>query len=422
MHVVFVTPAYPPFPGGGERYVRALAFNLAQRGHQVTAVTSTAQLEKDFWQGREPHSWQLEQDGPITVIRCPLAAMPGGRAGLLLWRKLMIVLSALPGDQTAVLQKMARYIPPIQQLDAALAALPDDVQIVHGFNLSWENALMSGWFLARRRHIPFVLTPFAHFGTDSRDRLARNATMDHQRRLLASADAVLALTSVEIDGLREWQIQPRRTAVIGGGLDPLPEMREPTAVLEHYGLQTGPFALFIGRVSRDKGALDAVRATLALNGAETDLTLVLVGQSSAEFERDYASLTAAEQKRIRPLGILDEQEKHALLATCTMLLLPSHTDSFGIVFLEAWAHGRPVIGARAGGIPGVVDDGENGLLVPYGDVEALAAAMRRLLTEPELGQTMGQRGRQKVQEVFNWDHVGARVLQIYEQVLAPPQP
>ena len=59
---------------------------------------------------------------------------------------------------------------------------------------------------------------------------------------------------------------------------------------------------------------------------------------------------------IRPLGILDEGEKHAILEASTMLLLPSHSDSFGIVILEAWAHGKPVIGARAGGIPGVIDD------------------------------------------------------------------
>lgn len=76
-----------------------------------------------------------------------------------------------------------------------------------------------------------------------------------------------------------------------------------------------------------------------------------------------------------------------------------------------------MIGARAGGIPGVVDDGENGILVPFGDVAALTGAMRRLLTEPDLGKTMGQRGQQKVQEVFTWESVGERVLQIYNHLL-----
>lgn len=417
MHILFVTPAYPPFPGGGERYVRALAFNLAARGHRITAVTTTAQLETHFWLGTGAPSTQMEQDGPISLIRCPLRALPGGQSALLLWRKLMIVLSALPGDQTAVLQKMARLIPPAQQLEPILAALPDDIQLVHGFNLSWEYPLLAGWQFARKRGIPFVITPFAHFGTDKRDRLARNATMDHQRHLLADADAVLALTSVEIDGLREWGVQAKRTAVISGGMDPLPDLPIGTAVRDSYMPDGDPFALFIGRMSRAKGALDAVKATLALNAQGTPLTLALIGQTSAEFDQLYASLTDAEKERIRPLGILTDVEKHALLAACAMLLLPSHTDSFGIVFLEAWAHGRPVIGARAGGIPGVVDDGENGILVPFGDVAALAAAMRRLLTEPDLGKTMGQRGRQKVQDVFTWESVGERVLQIYDHLL-----
>jgi glycosyltransferase involved in cell wall biosynthesis len=100
-----------------------------------------------------------------------------------------------------------------------------------------------------------------------------------------------------------------------------------------------------------------------------------------------------------------------------MLVLPSRMDSFGMVLLEAWAHGKPVIAADAGGIPGVVEDGEDGILVPFGDVNGLAKAVRMLLEDEALNRRLGESGREKVATRYNWDHVTARVFEVYETVL-----
>src|SRR5690606_33630777 len=98
--------------------------------------------------------------------------------------------------------------------------------------------------------------------------------------------------------------------------------------------------------------------------------------------------------------------------------LPSCTDSFGIVYLEAWANGVPVIGARAGGVPAVIADGRDGCLVNFGDVAGLAEAIARLLDVPALRREMGQRGQDKVRREMTWDHVFQRVARVYETVLA----
>ena len=83
MKILFLTPAYPPFPGGGERYVAALAGELARRGHQVTAVTSAATLEKNLWQGTAPHRPTASVEDGVTVIRCALRPFPFGRPALM---------------------------------------------------------------------------------------------------------------------------------------------------------------------------------------------------------------------------------------------------------------------------------------------------------------------------------------------------
>jgi glycogen synthase len=408
--LLFVTPAFPPFPGGGERYVYALAQQLAGQGMTVTAVASTATRENHLWQGQ---ATAPSPDLPpnLKLIHVPLTPFPGGWTGLLAWRKLMVLISMLPGDQSPLLQRMARRIPPLPDMAARLEALPGPFDLVHAFNISWEYPLLVAWQYARQRGLPFMTTPFMHFGT-GHDRVARNSTMDHQRRLLYDADRVLVLTGVERDGLLAVGCRPERVVVVGGGVAEPPPF-EDTAVPP---LPT-PYLLFIGRASQEKGAIHAAQAVLQLRQRGTAVTLALIGQAAPEFDRFYRRLTAEQQQWIRPLGILPETAKHALLQRSELLLLPSRTDSFGIVLLEAWQHGKPVIGANAGGIPGVIDDGENGLLVPYGDVAALAAAVHRLLADPVLSRQLGVHGRQKIIRQYAWPQVAGRTLAQYRAAL-----
>ena len=84
------------------------------------------------------------------------------------------------------------------------------------------------------------------------------------------------------------------------------------------------------------------------------------------------------------------------------------------MLLEAWLHGKPVVGARAGGIPAVIQEGENGLLVPYGDPAALAEALGWLLDHPAEAGALGSRGREATQRCWTWDAVYRRLLPAYQ--------
>jgi glycosyltransferase involved in cell wall biosynthesis len=344
------------------------------------------------------------------VQRLAVRPFPGGRPGLLLWRKGMVVLSAMPGNHTARLIRLARRVPAINGLDEALAAL-GDADIVHAFNVSWEAALVAAHATAGRDGLPLVITPFAHLGAGDGDRVARNSTMQHQLHMLRGARRVLTLTEVERAGLAALGVPEANLAVIGGGADDPPADFAASPYYPTAGRDwPEPYAVFIGRLSYDKGAIHAAQAVLR---AEPPRTLVLIGTTTPEFDRFYRGLSNEQRARVRPLGVLPEVDKHAILAGARCLLLPSRSDSFGIVMLEAWGHGRPVIAARAGGIPGVVDDGVNGLLVPFGDVDALAAAVGRLLSDGDLADVLGQAGRDKARRDYSWDAVAERVLGHY---------
>ena len=83
--------------------------------------------------------------------------------------------------------------------------------------------------------------------------------------------------------------------------------------------------------------------------------------------------------------------------------MPSRTDSFGIVFLEAWANGLPVVAADAGGVPEVVRHEETGLLVPFGDLDRLSQSIAGLLADPARARQLGEAGRKLVDHGYTWD-------------------
>jgi glycosyltransferase involved in cell wall biosynthesis len=400
-------------PGGGERYAAALAAQLRDRGHTVSVITSLATREDELWDGSGAASL-LTLDG--VVRRLPVQPFPGGRSGLMAYRKAMVLLSAVPGDQSGPLLRLARRVPIIGGLEEALAAAPE-VDLIHAFNLSWESAMAGAAGLAEARGCPLVVTPFAHFGVGADDRVARNSTMDHQRRMMTEAAGVMVLTAVEKAGLGTIGIAPERITVLGGGADALPAGWEQAAATPEARAWPQPYALFIGRASRDKGAVDAAQAIVTLRRGGRDVSLLLAGSLSPDFTRWYQRLPTADRAAIVALGIVPEETKHALLSRATMLLLPSRSDSFGIVLLEAWQHGVPVIGARAGGIPGVIDEGRNGLLVDYGDVGGLAAAVGHLLDAPAWAAELGADGHRKVTTDLTWDQAARRAEAAYHHIL-----
>jgi glycosyltransferase involved in cell wall biosynthesis len=106
-----------------------------------------------------------------------------------------------------------------------------------------------------------------------------------------------------------------------------------------------------------------------------------------------------------------------VLVGADVFLLPSETEAFGLAALEAMACEVPVVATAVGGLPEVVVDGETGYLRPVGDVQAMAAAVLRLLEDDELRRGMGEAGRRRAVEIFSQDEIVGRYRTIYERVM-----
>ena len=123
-------------------------------------------------------------------------------------------------------------------------------------------------------------------------------------------------------------------------------------------------------------------------------------------------------------GVLDQirfagfrDDLHRWLGSFDFCVHPALKEGLGVAALQAGAAGIPVVGARAGGIPEVVEDGETGLLCPPGDADALAAAIERLLKDPEAADAMGERARARIESRFSVDAMVEGNLKVYREVV-----
>jgi glycosyltransferase involved in cell wall biosynthesis len=217
-------------------------------------------------------------------------------------------------------------------------------------------------------------------------------------RTYERADAVLTLSPHTTEFLRRY-VPGARPVTLGAGVTLRGDRRLSVADFRsRYQLGGGRLILYVGRKEHSKRYELAVEAVEKLHGTAL---LVVVGRD--------VDRKPIHSEHVRYLGTLPDDELAAAYAACDIFVLPSVFESFGMVFLDAWSHGKPVIGNRiCGAAASLIDDGVDGFLC--GDAGEIAMAMRRLLEDRELAGRLGAAGRAKVHAEYTWEHVATRAL------------
>lgn len=415
MRALYVIQRYYPFSGGSERYFQRIAERLVGEGGDADVLTTEAWDLERFWDPRKRRVDEPESvHNGVAIHRLALRYLPAPQLSHRAIRRLMAESCrvSFPG-QRALLRAGGRFGPWVPGLVSAAGRLARPT-LVHSANVAFESMVSAAEQIARNAGAPHVVSPFLHLGEGAGSRVWRYYTMPHQVDLLCRADAVVVLTTIERDALAGFGVRADRLHVVGAGIDVSASTGGDAAAARRRIGVDGPIVLALGAAAYDKGTMHLVQAAAALRRSGAQVTVVVAGPIMSEFDRFLASREPADRSVVRSLGFVSEEERRDLLAAADLLALPSRTESFGLVFLEAWANGKPVIGARAGAIPAVVDDGEDGVLVGFGDVSALSEAIRLLVEDPSLRNRLGERGRTKVVDEGTWY---ARVRDVYRQVL-----
>ncbi len=238
---------------------------------------------------------------------------------------------------------------------------------------------------------------------------------------LRHADCVLAPSSVTARQLVAVQgIDEKRVHCLPWGLDPEfgcsgAESSQGASSSDEF--PDGKVVLTVGRQDRGaqyKGVDLLIEATLRLLHTFPDLHLVVIGSGTdrSRLERMAQQLQIGEH--IHFLGDVPGEKLAAAYRRCNVFAMPSSGEGFGLVFLEAMAFGKPVVGGAHGGTLDIIDDGVTGYLVPHGDVDLLAQLLDRLLADDGLRKEIGQRAQKRIHETYLFEHFHTRFTDILD--------
>lgn len=256
---------------------------------------------------------------------------------------------------------------------------------------------------------------------------------------IESADGVIAVSeAMKRDILQAYpSVKPERVHVIHNGID-TDEYRpdSSTETLVRYGIDLArPYAVFVGRVTRQKGIVHFLHAAKYL-AAGIQLVLCVGEADTPEIGDEFKRLCAeVEAERgggvVRIEGMLRRPEVVQILSHARAFVCPSVYEPFGIVNLEAMACGAPVVASAVGGIPEIVVEGETGHLVSFagdgtaknepGDPDAFARALagciNGLANDEARARRFGEAGRARVVEHFSWNAIAARTAELYRSLV-----
>ena len=386
--------------GGMNVYVRELARDLGARGIEVDVFTR--------W--RERYDPRIQQLGPNARV----IHVESGPIGY--WPKM------------AVYEHLDQFGEKLLEHVAAEGKRYDLVHAHYWLSAKVARTLAEHWRVPR-------IQMFHTLGLVKREVLDEDIDGESdvrvaiEREAVRESAAIVAASTIELAELRQlYRADPSRVAVIPCGVDP--EVFKPVRQADAREA--------LGRDQCERLVLEQIKGIDVLLRAlgllfqrhpdlRSDVCLLVVGgaldpgDDAPETEKILELRRLVHEHRMEAnvafVGSRDQEQLALYYAAADVCAVPSLTESFGLVALEAMACGTPVVGTRVGGLQTLIEDGESGLLVPAGDDTALAEAIHAVLTDHRLRTHLSHGARERA-ERFTWSRVGQRMTELYDKVLA----
>jgi len=257
--------------------------------------------------------------------------------------------------------------------------------------------------------VPTIVTPHGPTDIMRAERIRANPKLE--RRLAIGMRNAAGITAISRDiyaeilsigGIRESNVR-----IIPNGIN-LSDYEGVAPYVAGY-----PYFLAMGRMVQQKGFDHLLVSFASIADQVPDLKLFMAGEGVNRRDYEYLAAQLGLQEKVRFLGLVQGSEKISLLKGAEFFVCPSRFEPFGIVVLEAMAAGIPVLANRVGGIPDIIEDGRQGILIDPTSVDALALAIVTLHRSPEWLSKMGESARTKADD-FDWIHINQQYMEVYQ--------
>jgi glycosyltransferase involved in cell wall biosynthesis len=242
-------------------------------------------------------------------------------------------------------------------------------------------------------------------------------------RMLNDCDAVLVCTDAERDFVQARG--GREISVAGAGVDPSRfERRDGACIRARHGIGDRPVVGFVGRQETLKGAATLIEAMHTVWRHVPNAMLLMAGQRAHRepaVTKMLAALCAADRAKVVLIDDFADDDGPSIMDACDLLALPSVEESFGLVMIEAWMCGKPVIGGDIASTRCIIEPGVDGWTATPFDSANLAAKILDLLGDPAKRAQFGERGRAKVLSRYTWDRVTDAWEATFQKAAALPQ-
>jgi phosphatidylinositol alpha-1,6-mannosyltransferase len=380
MTVLLFTPDFPPTVGGVARNWHELARHLHKIGAKVVVLTWSAGIAPG-----------LEQQEEFTVIR-----IRRSRVAPLRWLRLILSLFV----------SLRKY--KVNRIHAAIW-------------FPWGTLSLLAFIMFR---IPYFVSVNATEILVLRFSSPLNILLRRLMPLtLSRAKRIIAISQYAKERLIESGIKPEKIVILpGGGVDcAIFKPVDPSQVWDRFGLRDNKVILTVGRLSERKGQAMVIKALPQISRKVPNVVYLVVGEGEQSFRLKQLAKELGVADRVIFAGYVPDAELPAYYSAADVFIMPSRetkgdAEGFGIVYLEANACGKPVIGGRSGGIPDAICEGLTGLLVDPSNEEEIADAIIRVLQDEFLAEKLGANGRKRVEQELTWDRIATRLWELYQKV------
>jgi glycosyltransferase involved in cell wall biosynthesis len=386
MKILCVIQRFYPAIGGAENVMKQYLDYLSTN-HEIIVYTSDALDLSSFWSKK--NSYDIDTKEQNYLVK----------------RFKILTPTEIHHDELLFPYSISSLGPFCPEMWNSLLNLDDDFDLIVASSFPYDH-MIPVFLAAKKKNIPIIIIPHIHLEFPHLHFTSSKLT------ILKNSDTIVVNTNNEKTHLLKYKIDEKNILVNPPGISITFDESRFSNIRKKLKIKPkSTVILFAGTKSYDKGAIFLLDSLEILWKNDLSIDLILIGPKSEEFSNHLQQKSETVRQHVHDLGIVSNDEKLSIFHSCDIFAMPSRSESFGLVYLEAWLHKKPVIGCNIEAVANLIDHSKNGLLIKFEDTKELSLAIKTLLNST-LREKLGLEGYKKLVQNYDLD----KLCKIFEQI------